>query len=279
MIKKLFTENFLEDLRRTYITSGISMPFDEYIKLISIIPITTFSCFVPVIFIIHYVILRAQLIPTLLISILLSALIGATTFALLIYYPRIRSSSRRYGIESTLVFTVSLITTLSTIGMNLERIIETVLEVEDNKYIKEELLLLLRDMKLLGLDALTALKNASMRTPSKVMKDVFQGIRESIISIGSPVEFLRFMVTSMIENRKKLLREITSGLSILSEIYVTLTVITPIALVVMMILMSVMGGTIFGIDPLSLIVIVTLLLVPIGSLAVLIIIDGWLSRV
>ncbi|RLE89021.1 MAG: hypothetical protein DRJ49_04110 [Thermoprotei archaeon] len=279
MIKKLFTENFLEDLRRTYITSGISMPFDEYIKLISIIPITTFSCFVPVIFIIHYVILRAQLIPTLLISILLSALIGATTFALLIYYPRIRSSSRRYGIESTLVFTVSLITTLSTIGMNLERIIETVLEVEDNKYIKEELLLLLRDMKLLGLDALTALKNASMRTPSKVMKDVFQGIRESIISIGSPVEFLRFMVTSMIENRKKLLREITSGLSILSEIYVTLTVITPIALVVMMILMSVMGGTIFGIDPLSLIVLVTLLLVPIGSLAVLIIIDGWLSRV
>ncbi|RLG63437.1 hypothetical protein DRN89_03710 [archaeon] len=279
MIRRLLESSFIEEFRKIYIASGITKPFDEYLKLLNIVPIATSICFAPVLFIVHYSLLKIPVIPALLLSLMLSAIAGISAFALLVYYPKIRYSSRKYTIESTLIFTVSLIATLSAIGMNIERIIETVLEVEDNKQIRKELILLLRDMKILGLDALTSLKNASMRTPSEVMRELFQGIRESIISIGSPTEFLRFMVSSMIEKRRKLLRDITNGLSIISEVYVTITVVMPIVLMVMLVLMSSMGGFILGIDPLSLIVLVVLLLVPVISLIVLIIIDGWLSRV
>ena len=279
MIRRLLESSFIEEFRRIYIASGITKPFDEYLKLLNIVPIATSICLTPVLFIVHYSLLKTPVIPALLLSLMLSAITGISVFALLIYYPRIRYLSRKYMIESTLIFTVSLIATLSAIGMNIERIMDTVLEVEDNKQIRKELILLLRDMKILGLDALTSLKNASMRTPSEVMRELFQGIRESIISIGSPTEFLRFMVSSMIEKRRKLLRDITNGLSIISEVYVTITVVMPIALMVMLVLMSSMGGFILGIDPLSLIVLVVLLLVPVISLIVLIIIDGWLSRV
>lgn len=279
MIRRLLESSFIEEFRKIYIASGITKPFDEYLKLLNIVPIATSICFAPVLFIVHYSLLKIPVIPALLLSLMLSAIAGISAFALLVYYPKIRYSSRKYTIESTLIFTVSLIATLSAIGMNIERIMDTVLEVEDNKQIRKELILLLRDMKILGLDALTSLKNASMRTPSEVMRELFQGIRESIISIGSPTEFLRFMVSSMIEKRRKLLRDITNGLSIISEVYVTITVVMPIVLMVMLVLMSSMGGFILGIDPLSLIVLVVLLLVPVISLIVLIIIDGWLSRV
>ena len=276
---RIFSEDFRTDFRRFFEKSLINMPFDVYWSRLTKFPLLVYGMSLVIFTAIHYLILGYGLVLSILLALILSSVGGLVTLFAFLYYPSYRIKSRAASIEAGLVYTIGFMSALANAGMDVTRIIEKTIEVEDNKDIKRELLLLLRDIKILGIDVVTAINNAIKRSASRSFEEYLEGVRETVLISGDLREYISFVMNRLIEDKRRSLMDIVNSLSFISEIYITLMVAAPMIFTILFSLMSILGGGIMGINPLLLLIFYTFIMVPLSSLAVIIIIDAWLSKV
>lgn len=278
---KTFLEEYEEKLRSFIdlcIKARIKMHYKAYIGLAFSLPFIVLVVSLAVLIVLHVIFLKAPLLLSILLGIMLSLVFSLSCLMAMIAYPLYRVSERRRRIERNLLYTVSYMTVLAAGGASLEHIIERVAEVEPEKEIKNEFEGIVKSVKVLGYDLPTALTIAADRSPSPIFARILTGLKETALTSGDLRSYLNYLTSTMIREKETKLETLVDTLSFLSEIYIAAMVAAPVIFILLFVLMSMIGGGVFGLDPIVLTVAVILIYMPSASLIMYLLYDSTISQ-
>ncbi|RLE98119.1 MAG: hypothetical protein DRJ96_01940 [Thermoprotei archaeon] len=262
-----------------YYTAGFSEPFDAYLSRCITAYLFTAPAVTITAFVLHSLILRYPPLFSAILTFLLLIIYSLLFLAFVLYYPVYRRYARGLKIDSRIPYTISYFAALAAAGMGIEALMERIAEVEDVKEVAREFALFLTDVKVLGFDVLTALERRSRMSPSIMLSLFFAGLRDTYITVGNLYEYAAFMARRLMELKRYTLRSVLNSISMVAEVYITLMVAAPLMFVTMLAIMGMLGGTIAGFPPQLIILILLIVGIPTSAIAVLLMLDGILSRV
>jgi flagellar protein FlaJ len=190
-------------------------------------------------------------------------------------YPIYRADKHKRELDDELPFTTGYMAILASAGVSPEKIFHSLSALNVPLAASTEAKEVVKNINLFGLDVISALEKASSRTPSEKLRDTIEGIISTIHSGGNLGAFLRVKFKTAMKLKRLNLKKYADSLSVLSEVYVALLLTGPLLLVIMVAVMSVMGGGGLGIlSPDLLLSLLTYLGIPVCAVIFLIILDS-----
>ena len=239
-------KDFQVDFQQVYKDSGIIMYLDDYIRRAEILCATctisfTLLTFFSLTFLLDKILLwsfpRIALF-TFATGLIVLALSGFFS----IYYPYYKRGEAKGRLEDGLIYFLSYMTVLSASGMSIERILERIAEVEDNPPLIHLSKKFLMNIRLFGMDIRSALKDIANMSPSKIFTRQLEGISTAIATSGDLKTLLIYEVDRQLQSKREKLRDKLNSLVYVGEIYVVMMVITPILFILIIAILSVLGG-------------------------------------
>jgi flagellar protein FlaJ len=263
------------DLDQSLYKSGIKVNFKAYVSL------TVFSSLL-------ITIATAVLIPSLLVFAfhlpVLPALLygcGGGLFAFAFstigfyVYPIYRADKLKRELEDELPFTTGYMAILASAGVSSEKIFYTLANMSVPLAISYEARDIIRNINLFGLDVISALEEASKRSPSEVFRETLEGFISTIHSGGNLAAYLREKSKQFMKLKRINLKKFSDTLSILSEFYISILLTGPLLLVIMLAVISMLGGGFLGgLSSELLLNLLTYMGIPVGAVIFLIILDA-----
>jgi len=263
-----------KDLDQTILKSGLKYNFRAYVSLtiLSSLLITIIvGVFLPITF---FFLLNMSFVSALLFGIggaLFSFALSILGFYL---YPVYCADKRKRELDDEMPFTVGYMSILATAGVSSEKIFYSISTLNDPLAASTEAKEVITNINLFGLDIISALEKVSSRTSSLRFKDIIEGIISTIHSGGDLGTYLRGKFESAMKLKKLSLKKYSDNLSVLSEVYVALLLTGPLILVILVSVMSALGGSDMGLlNPELLLSLLTYLAIPILGTIFLIILD------
>src|SRR4030066_1622409 len=158
-----------------------------------------------------------------------------------------------------------------------ERIFRSLAYVGDEFGVGEEMRRAIADTELMGLDLKDALKRASVRSSSRKFGAMIDGIVTTSHMGGDLASFLRDESEKAKKLRVTSMKSFLDSLAGMAEVYVSFMIALPLVLVVMLSVMSFLGGgvSIFGgLDSTSIMLLLTFVITPAGVLIMLLLVDS-----
>jgi flagellar protein FlaJ len=268
-----------KDLAPNLEKSEIKINFRAYVSLTILTSIMASILTLILAPIILHLLLGMPLFSALTFGLGFSMFSGAFTVIGFYVYPIYRADSLKRKLEDELPFTTGYMAVLAGSGVNPDKIFLSIARMEAPLAITEEAKRIVRDIELFGLDFISALENASKRSPSEKFKNFLQGFIATIHSGGNLFSYLMERSKQYMRLKKIALRKFADTLSILSEFYVALLVAGPLLFVVMLSVMAMLGGGGMGLlDPKLLLYLLTYIGIPIASIIFIIILDALSPR-
>jgi flagellar protein FlaJ len=273
-VPNFFTSK-LENLREKLAKASIKITFQAYIGLIAFA-----SLLAGVITLLLSLLFSSIVLPILSAVVLavfaglISAMITAGTC---IVYPSLMISTRARKIDANLPLTANFMAVLASSGMPPERIFRSLANVGDEFGVGSEMRRTIGDIELLGLDLNGALKNASKRSPSKRFAALLDGIVTTAHMGGDLASYLRDESDKFKKVRMSSMKSFLESLGGMAEVYVSFMIALPLALVVMLTIMSFMGGgaaMLGNLDPSVILTVVTFIVTPAGVGVMLLMVDS-----
>lgn len=166
---------------------------------------------------------------------------------LLIYYislilPRSRAKARGKKIDANLAYALNFISAMSSAGVTPTEIFKSLSKQDTYGEVRKESSWIYRDVAVLGVDILTAIRNNIERTPSKKFKEFLQGLVVTVTSGGSlKTYFMAKAEQYLVENRQTQ-KQLMESLGIMAESYVTTAVAGILLLLIVIPLMMIISG-------------------------------------
>ncbi|MEM3874498.1 MAG: type II secretion system F family protein [Candidatus Bathyarchaeia archaeon] len=201
----------------------------------------------------------------------------AVAFSILGFYiyPVYRADKFKRELEDELAFTTGYMSILASAGVPPEKIFYSLSNLPVPLAVSAEAKNIVRDVNLFGLDIISALEQASKRTPSERFREMIEGFISTIHSGSNLAAYLREKSKQHMKLKRISLRKFSDTLSMLSEFYVAILVTGPLLLVIMLAVMAMMGGGGLGLlSPDLLLNILTYIGIPVGSIMFLLILDA-----
>jgi flagellar protein FlaJ len=190
-------------------------------------------------------------------------------------YPIYLADKLKREVEDELPFTTGYMAILTSAGVSPEKIFYSLSNLSVPLTISQEAKNIARNVNLFGSDIISALEETSKRTPSERFREMLEGFISTIHSGSSLPAYLRDKSRQYMKLKRINLRKFSDTLSTLSEFYVALLITGPLLLVIMLAVMTMLGGGNLGIlSPELLLQIITYIGIPLGSLMFLIILDA-----
>jgi flagellar protein FlaJ len=264
-----------KDLDQTLTKSGLKINFKAYINLTILTSLLlTFSVAVGVSVLLVFV------FNTPLGSAFLFGFGGALfTLAFTVIgfylYPVYCADKHKRELDDELPFTSGYMAILASAGVSPEKIFSSLSNLDMPLAASTEAKEVIKNINLFGLDVISALEKASSRTPSEKFRDTIEGIISTIHTGSNLGAFLREKFRTAMKLKKLSLKKYSDNLSVLSEVYVALLLTGPLLLVIMVSIMSVLGGGGLGLlTPDLLLSLLTYMLIPVCAVIFLIILDS-----
>jgi len=252
-ISKSSKNNLLEQ-------ADIAMVYLEYYSMVLMNIIIGFVVsFVSTI--ILYLIIPHQFTALLILS--ASSLVTVGTGLYYLSMPGSKAKARGKKIDRYLPYAVNFINTMSVAGISPAEIFEALSNVELYGEIQKEAQKITTEIDMMGLDTITALKNAINISPSEKFKEFIQGILATIQS-GSDLESYfercvdKYMARDLVERKRNL-----ESLAIMAESFVVTVIAFPLFLVI---IISIMGLTSSGGIDYMLLLLIAFMVLPLAYL-------------
>ena len=252
-ISKSSKNNLLEQ-------ADIAMVYLEYYSMVLMNIIIGFVVsFVSTI--ILYLIIPHQFTALLILS--ASSLVTVGTGLYYLSMPGSKAKARGKKIDRYLPYAVNFINTMSVAGISPAEIFEALSNVELYGEIQKEAQKITTEIDMMGLDTITALKNAINISPSEKLKEFIQGILATIQS-GSDLESYfercvdKYMARDLVERKRNL-----ESLAIMAESFVVTVIAFPLFLVI---IISIMGLTSSGGIDYMLLLLIAFMVLPLAYL-------------
>jgi flagellar protein FlaJ len=221
--------------------------------------------------------IRFQFVAAFVFSIVGGLLAGIISFGMCYGYPVLTVSSKVRTIDANLPLTANFMAVLASSGMPPERIFRSLARVGDEFGVGEEMRRAIADTELMGLDLNDALKRASLRSASRKFGALLDGIVTTSHMGGDLTSFLRDESEKFKKLRVTSMKSFLDSLAGMAEVYVSVMIALPLVLVVMLSVMSFLGGgaSIFGgMDPQTVLLLLTFLVTPAGVGIMLLLVDS-----
>ncbi len=290
-------ERYLE-MRKKLRTAHIFKPYEEYVS--EAIVISLIIAIIGLILggIIGYIIITRVHLPTLvvydprladflrifspykiyttiaIVGSLFFTLIGGLTYSVLMIYPSFQASIRKVNIDTQLPHAVMYMYALSRGETNIIEIIRSVAELP-NVYgeISKEFSMILRDMELLGIDFMSALRNVQAVTPSQNLNEFLGNLITLIDNGGDITDFFSMQIENYRGKTKTDHTLFLDMLGMIAEGYVTGFVAGPLFLIIVAVTLGSMKGSMTG-----LLLGMTFGVLPFGSIGFIFLIDLMLPK-
>jgi flagellar protein FlaJ len=217
-----------------------------------------------------------QVVQALVFSVIVGILAGLASAATCYVYPMFRISSRGRKIDANLPLIANFMSVLASSGMPPERIVRSLANVGDEFSVGEEARRIIADVELMGLDLKAALRNASLRSSSKKFAIMLDGVVTTSHMGGDLASYLRDEADKYKKARVQTMKGFLENLATVAEVYISLLIALPLALIVMLSVMSFVGGGAFlgGVDPQVLLTAITFVITPASVGVLLLIVDS-----
>ena len=241
---KFFREHKKDELIERNILlekANISMEYEEYhamaimnMILGSIISLI-FSVILFLIFSNIYIALLIFILPSLLVL-----LIGIYH----LYLPNFRIKKRGENIDRFLPYAVNFIGSMAVAGVSPTEIFQTLSTIKVYGEIQIEAKRIAKEINIMGIDNITALKHAIELSPSRKFKSFLQGMIGTIQSGSDLHSYLTNMSEKFLEDDLIERKKILDLLAVVAETFVIAVIAFPIFLVIILSVMGFFGGSI-----------------------------------
>jgi len=264
-----------QDLDLKLQRSGLKVNFKAYVSLTVFATILISSGVLACVPLLLFLAFGVPLLPALMFG------VGGSLFALAFsvigfyFYPIYRADTLRRALEDELPFTTGYMSILTSAGVSPEKVFYSLSELSVPLAVSSEAKNIVRDVNLFGSDIISALEEASKRTPSERFREMLEGFISTVHSGANSTAYLREKSKQYMKLKRISLHKFSDTLSMLSEFYVSILLTGPLLLVIMLAVMAMLGGGSLGIlSPDLLLGLLTYIGLPIGAIVFLIILDA-----
>jgi flagellar protein FlaJ len=211
------------------------------------------------------------------ISVMLGVLLCLSAFGISYAYPSLGISSKARKIDANLPLTANFLAVLASAGMPPERIFRSLANVGDEFGLGEEARRIIGDIEVLGLDLNDSLKNAALNSASRKFGSMLDGVVTTTHVGGDLGAYLRETSEKFKKARVSSMKGYLESLAGMAEVYVSFLIALPLTLVVLLTVMSFLGGgssMLGNIDPNTLLTLLVYVITPAGVAVILLIVDS-----
>jgi len=263
-----------KDLDSSLKKSGMKTNFKSYVSTAILTSLLLLALIMIVVPGLLFFVFELSLFLALLFGLGLSLLAGAVTVMTFYAYPSYRADTLKRALEDDLPFTTGYMSILAGAGVTPDFIWRSLAQVDASLAVSNVARNVVRDVELFGFDIISALETTSSRTPSESFKELIEGFISVVHSGGSLVKYLRNRSQQYMKLKQIALKRFSDNLGVLAEFYVTLMVAGSLIFVVMLAVMSMLGGGGFGpLDSRLMLQLLTYIGLPVGSMIFLVILD------
>ena len=200
------------------------------------------------------------------------------TFGVLQIIPSFRVKNRAAKLLEEIPHFIGYMSTLATSGLTLEGIFKAIAKEETNEDIVKDARFIVRNIDILGMDLITAIKDLIQRTPVGPYSELLDGAIITVLSGGDLKEYFNATARVQLEEKKMLLQKTTESLGSVAEIYTILLIVFPLLAVIMLSIMGIMSPSLAGFDLLTLMNILTFGVIPLSGILMLIMMDTMVPK-
>ena len=200
------------------------------------------------------------------------------TFGLLKLIPSIRVKNRSSRLNEEIPHFIGYMSTLATSGLTLEGIFKAIAKEETNEDIVKDARFITRNINILGMELITAIKDLIDRTPVGPYSELLDGAIVTVSTGGDLKEYFNATAKVQLEEKKMLLQKTTEALGSVAEIYTILLIVFPLLAVIMLSIMGIMSPSLGGFDLITLMNILTFGVIPLSGVLMLIMMDTMVPK-
>jgi flagellar protein FlaJ len=171
------------------------------------------------------------------------AVAGAMMYLLAIVLPDLRATTRARDINAKLPYALNYLTTMASAGATPEQIFSSLAQQPIYGAVSHEAAWITRDVNLLGADIVSALSRAIERSSSSKWQDLLQGAITALTSGGDLRTYFHNKAEQYLYENRQDQKRFLEGLGVLAESFVTVVVAAPLFLIVILSVMTSLGGS------------------------------------
>ena len=231
----------LLDVKTALAKTNLNLSVEEYVSLAMMTAFLSPLATAPTIIFVC-LLLGTGLVWTLIIGLLSAIITAALVFMGFYIYPGLLAEGLKKNINNNLPFAAVYLSTLAGTGMPIEKMFRILSDFKEYGEVSKQAAAIVTDTEVLGIDITTALAKATKRTPSQELKDLFWGIRSTIMSGGDLKTFLIEKSEGYMQNYRRNLDVYVDQLGLFTELYITAIVVGSILFIVMSTIMGLLGS-------------------------------------
>jgi len=163
-------------------------------------------------------------------------------YFILMFIPGSKAKTRGKKIDRHLAYALNFVSAMSSAGVTPTEIFKSLSKQEIYGEIKEEASWIYRDVELLGIDILTAIKRNMNRTPSEKFSEFLQGMIVTVTSGGSLKSYFVAKANQYMTENRQNQKQLIESLGIMAESYVTAAVAGILLLFIVIPVMMLISG-------------------------------------
>jgi len=173
---------------------------------------------------------------------LIPVMVGILVYFVSLMMPATKAKARGKQIELHLAYALNFISAMSSAGVTPTEIFKSLSKQDIYGEIKEEAAWIYRDVAVLGIDILAAIRANIERTPSRKFKEFLQGMIVTVTSGGSLKSYFMNKADQYMWENRQSQKQLLETLGIMAESYVTSAVAGVLLLLVVIPLMMIISG-------------------------------------
>ena len=209
---------------------------------------------------------------------LISLMMAGMTFGILQMIPAIRVKNRAAKLVEEIPHFIGYMSTLATSGLTLEGIFKAIAKEETDEDIVKDARFIVRNIDILGMDLISAIKDLIHRTPTGPYSELLDGAIVTVLSGGDLKEYFNATAKVQLEEKKMLMQKTTESLGSVAEIYTILLIVFPLLAVIMLSIMGIMSPSLAGFDLITLMNILTFAVIPLSGVLMLVMMDTMVPK-
>ena len=137
---------------------------------------------------------------------------------------------------------------------------------------------MIRNLDILGMDVLTALREMVSRSPTDSYTELLEGLISTVEGGGDLKEFFITTAKLQLEEKKLLMQKMTASLGIVSELYTILLIVFPLLSSIMLSIMAIMTPNLGGFSLIVLMKLLAFAFVPVLGVMMLLLMDAMVPK-
>ncbi|MGY5150375.1 MAG: type II secretion system F family protein [Candidatus Nitrosopumilus sp. bin_68KS] len=268
----------LKSLDKSIKQAMMPIPFEVYVSSMIFFSLITGICGAVLALIMAQFISIQPASLSILLPVLAGFMFFGITFGILQVIPKVRVTNRSSKLVEEIPHFIGYMSTLATSGLTLEGIFKAIAKEETEEDIVKDARFIVRNIDILGMDLISAIKDLIHRTPTGPYSELLEGAVVTVQSGGDLKEYFNATAKVQLEEKKMLMQKTTESLGSVAEIYTILLIVFPLLAVIMLSIMGIMSPSLAGFDLITLMNILTFAVIPLSGVLMLVMMDTMVPK-